>query len=223
MANDTTTYIVAFPGTGEESAVEIGQSMVLTGKQYVTPAIKLDKPVTHFGRYNDKYQFVLTVPAGLMKSSGMDEEGKFYESPTPIEFKYRNINDNTDSEPEFLRGGIYVANDSTQPTEVYWFWEKTIKPALNAKHPGIVFNKAKIESFGKDSFKRELVYTGISQNTISILYREFINDFARPAYSQDLKYDISRGNNLIGYGGARFQVIKADNINIRYKVIKPLD
>ena len=73
-----------------------------------------------------------------------------------------------------------------------------------------------------DSFKRELVYSGVSQNTISILYREFSDNMARPAFSQDLKYDLSQGKE-IGFKGARFEVTKASNTGIVYKVLKALD
>jgi hypothetical protein len=78
------------------------------------------------------------------------------------------------------------------------------------------------EEWDTNSFKRELVYSGVSQNTISILYREFKHDIARPAFSQELKYDLAQGNE-IGFRGARFLVLKAGNTSIRYKVLRALD
>lgn len=73
-----------------------------------------------------------------------------------------------------------------------------------------------------DNQKKELIYTGVSKNIISILYREYQNDMARPAFSQELKYDLGEGR-VIGFKGARFEVLKATNLGITYRVLKHLD
>ena len=77
-------------------------------------------------------------------------------------------------------------------------------------------------STGVDDFKRELVYTGISKGVISLTYREYLRDMARPAFNQDLKFDLNEGK-TIGFKGARFNVIEASNIEIKYEVLKPFD
>jgi len=74
----------------------------------------------------------------------------------------------------------------------------------------------------KDSFKKELIFTGVSQKTVTFLYKEFVDNLARPAFTTELKYDISE-DGMIGYKGARFQVIKASNTGIRYKVLRYLN
>lgn len=74
----------------------------------------------------------------------------------------------------------------------------------------------------KDSFKKELLYLGKSGNTINLTYREFSDNFARPAFTNNLQYDLGDGN-VIGYQGARFKVISADNTSITYEVIKHLN
>ena len=63
-------------------------------------------------------------------------------------------------------------------------------------------------------------YTLITES--GILYREFFDNIARPAFSQEYKYDLSKGTS-IGYRGARFEIIKATNTELVYKVIKALD
>jgi len=79
-----------------------------------------------------------------------------------------------------------------------------------------------VNTVGFDELKRELIYTGVSKNVISITYREFKRDMARPAFTQDLKFDLGEGD-LIGFKGSRFKVISANNIEIKYQVVKPLD
>lgn len=70
----------------------------------------------------------------------------------------------------------------------------------------------------QDNFKRELLYNGKSGTTIRLSYREFVRDLARPAFTQDLSYDIGT-DRIIGFKGARFEVIDASNTAIHYKVL----
>jgi hypothetical protein len=193
--------------------------MVSISKRY--KAISLDGEVTHRGRYSDVYDYELTVPAGSLIANGNDNEGIFFEATKPVLFKYVRKKDSYVYDPENLKGGLYIPNDPGKATEVYWLWEGTRVPQ-NDVHPGISYTRALADIESKVTFKRELVYSGISQNTVSILYREFFDDMARPAFYQELKYDLSHGN-VIGYKGARFEVIKANNTTIRYRVLQELE
>lgn len=70
-------------------------------------------------------------------------------------------------------------------------------------------------------FKKELIYQGVSEGNITIAYREFRNDMARPAYSQIVSYDIDDlGRATIGFKGARIKVYSASGIHIEYEVTK---
>jgi hypothetical protein len=85
----------------------------------------------------------------------------------------------------------------------------------------IMINYVDFKIAGIDEMKKQLIYTGISKGVISITYREFKNDMARPAFSQDLKFDLSEGR-TIGFKGSRFNIIEANNTEIVYEVIKPI-
>lgn len=206
--------IVQWPELNVESNAEVGQSMISTAKRTPSPAVRLNRDVVHSGT-NLGHQFKLTIPAGYLLLSGQDTEGRYFEASKPLNFQ-------AGAATVTVKGGIFVPNDKAQSTEIYWLAPSSKIP-LNDPSSGM--SLAVIEDYAhydKDSFKRELVYSGISQKTISILYREFIDDMARPAFSQELKYDLSQGE-TIGFKGARFQVIKANNVEIRYKVMKSLD
>jgi len=62
----------------------------------------------------------------------------------------------------------------------------------------------------------------VAKGVVTILYREFLGNLARPAFSQELHFDLSEGNE-IGYKGARFKILKANNLGITYLVTKGLD
>ena len=83
----------------------------------------------------------------------------------------------------------------------------------------INIKRGKEKQIGTEYFRKTLIYNGHAGNVIKIGYREFIDDRARPAFSNEVQYDLDEGN-IIGYGGAQLEVIEATNTNIRYKVIK---
>jgi len=70
-----------------------------------------------------------------------------------------------------------------------------------------------------ESFRRTLIYSGRVGNKLKISYREFNNNMARAAFNTDVEYDLSESA-IIGYAGARIEVIDATNTDIKYKIIK---
>jgi len=68
------------------------------------------------------------------------------------------------------------------------------------------------------SFKQEFIYNGISDNTAKFTYREYGNDFVRPAFTQETQYDLSK-DKIIGFKGLRIEVIEATNTKISYKIL----
>ena len=69
-----------------------------------------------------------------------------------------------------------------------------------------------------NQFQQTLLYNGKIGNRISIGYREFSGDLARPAFSNEVSYDLSEST-ILGYKGARIEVIKATNTEITYKIL----
>ena len=67
-------------------------------------------------------------------------------------------------------------------------------------------------------FKKEFIFNGRAGNTLNFTYREYINNLARPAYTQNLQYDLSESN-IVGFRGLRIEVLNATNTNIEYKVL----
>ncbi len=70
-----------------------------------------------------------------------------------------------------------------------------------------------------DSFQQTLIYSGKVGEKINVGYREFSGDVARPAFNNEVEYDLSESK-TIGYKGARIEVIEATNEFIKYKVIQ---
>jgi len=70
--------------------------------------------------------------------------------------------------------------------------------------------------------KWELLYSGRSGDEIGISYREYANvvggHLARPAFYQELKYDLSRGPRIT-FRDTTIEVLGADNSGVTFKVV----
>ena len=82
-----------------------------------------------------------------------------------------------------------------------------------------LFKRQKRPSLQSDSFQQTLIYSGKIGNKVNIGYREFSNSLARPSFNNDVEYDLSQSN-VIGYKGARLEIIEATNELVKYKVLK---
>lgn len=67
-------------------------------------------------------------------------------------------------------------------------------------------------------FKQEFIYNGKIGSSLKFIYREYINDMARPAFNQELQYDLNESN-IVGFKGLRIEVVNATNTNIEYKIL----
>ena len=207
------TQSFAVPSVGVTNEAEVGQSIISTFRiNVMTGVISFDNDITISGSYFGQ-DFDVTVPAGKL---AQPDNGTVY-YPASYTFKYRN-----DSEPRtgISRPSLSIFMDATTKILVanlnFGFANRSI-PIDTSK---VRFEQCTV--IGQDGYKRELVYSGVSKGTVSLLYREFVNDMARPAFSEELHYDLSDGNE-IGYKGGRFKILKANNTGITYEVLKPLD
>ena len=71
----------------------------------------------------------------------------------------------------------------------------------------------------EDSFQQTLIYSGKVGNKVNIGYREFSASIARPAFNNNVEYDLSESR-VIGYKGAQLEILEATNQHIRYKVLR---
>lgn len=81
------------------------------------------------------------------------------------------------------------------------------------------FQRLKRPALTMDGFQQTLLYSGRIGNKINISYREFSNNVARPAFNNDVEYDLSESM-TIGYKGAEIEILEATNRFIRYRVVR---
>lgn len=211
------TQTINFPAVDTEHTVEIGEGMVSALRADVHEGgLALAEPVVLRGRYTFS-NFDLTIPAGELRAVD-GPTGRVY---VPADYVFKYEREGRPRGPGPGRPTVTISVDPNDETGligvVNFGLTKTSYPVTGTR-----FSTGSCTVLGEDSFRRELIYSGVSQGTVSIEYREFINDMARPAFSQTLRYDLSEGS-TIGFRGARFEILAATNIDIRYKVTRPLE
>lgn len=95
-------------------------------------------------------------------------------------------------------------------------------------HPGIYIGEvgeklfSPIENsitYGSDSFKIQIIYAGLDGDNFKVTYREFKNDLARPAFNQDIVYNLNKSK-IIRYKNFRIEISNASNEEISYVVLE---
>ncbi len=74
-----------------------------------------------------------------------------------------------------------------------------------------------------EGFKAELIYEGVATGVLRLLYREFSESLARPAFQQELTYTMDReGPTIVGFRSLNIEVESAENSGIQYRVVSGL-
>jgi len=218
--NDTSIVVhqpaiktVFFPEVGIENEVEIGRTIVSKARKVTRPAISIQEDIlfkVEPSFFSNSWSGVARINRGTMALYVTTPDGSFYrDEKATFNFSGNVVR---------AEAGVFIPKDANNPS-VPWYVSKRV--FYFGAEP-VAVEKTEIITWGQDSFSKELIYGGIAQNTITISYREFIDGTARPAFLQELKYDLSQGDE-IGFRGARFKIIRANNIGLLYKVLKPLD
>lgn len=92
---------------------------------------------------------------------------------------------------------------------------------------GMLVNETNIDPVGyrlanqniEDGFKYELLYQGNDENVVRIAYREYTDNLARPAFSQDLSYTLDINSSTpVRFKDVSLTIHSADNNEIIYTV-----
>ena len=72
-----------------------------------------------------------------------------------------------------------------------------------------------------DSIKQVVIYLGSTKDTLRLSYREFVNDMARPAFTEEYTFPLSdKFPQVVAFKGAKITVSAIDGEGIHYR-LKP--
>lgn len=180
------------PPLGQKTTVYVGDRMLSKGTLHEEMVLVVKKPVI-----GTAYQ----IPAGTYVQVGRDDSYTFHSAV--------GVTKNAFADP--FSGLAYGLGKSSEVCVITAF-------AMRSCYQG-EFKRERRSRTDEQSFQQTLLYSGRIGNKINISYREFSNDMARPAFNNDVEYDLSVSN-VIGYKGASIEVLNADNSSITYRVLR---
>jgi hypothetical protein len=72
-----------------------------------------------------------------------------------------------------------------------------------------------------DGFSQRLIYLGMAGQTLRLSYREFINDMARPAFTEEVTFTLSgKYPETVAYKDLSIDILGVDNAGLRYVIRK---
>lgn len=182
--------VISKPEIGVAVTAFVGDDLVQKGLLIEAKALKVKEVASIFG---------YTIAKGTFSQLGHNAEFQFFDAS-------RVVSNGLVSPPQ----SIMVARASTNELCV---------TNINSVYAcgAAVFERATELHQGDKGFQQTLIYSGRFGDKIRVGYREFSNNLARPAFYNDVEYDLSQSN-VIGYKGAKLEILKADNVSITYKV-----
>lgn len=155
----------------------------------------------------------------LRNQVSIKELGVDFSSKDDIEFVKLDSGENAG-----YNRGFYLVDSNN--TGLFTYAITSIVPGLNQKFSltqpvEYEIVPANPVEYSIDSYKKEALYQGKIGNKINISFREYYDGYARPAFTQNIEYELdANGKAVIGFQGLRINVIKASNIDIEYVVIQ---
>jgi hypothetical protein len=192
---------ISEPAIGIVHTARVGEDMVRQGKYIEQDAIRLNEEVK-FGVFS-----LYKLNPGYYLKEGENKKGEFYQpEPGP-------------------QGGSYEKAALADAYQAIYVEKKKssicIVTVFNAKgcENNIDMTRTKRPAITTDGFQQTLIYSGRVGQKVRFGYREFSNNAARPAFNNDVEYDLDESK-VFGYKGAEIQVIEATNREIRYVVVR---
>lgn len=183
---------ISYPNVGEVVTAQVGDHLVEKGSLVKEGVLKVNQRVDGF---------LYDIPAQAYRQVGSDSNNDFY---TSVGVTRNPLADPVQALAVAKSGGAEICVIST-------FGTSTCYDAN--------YDKTSELSVSGDSFQQTLIYNGRVGDRINIGYREFSNNAARPAFNNEVEYDLS-SSHRIGYKGASIEVLEAGNNSITYRLIR---
>jgi hypothetical protein len=203
LAPDVTR--INFPDVNSSHTVRIGESMLKKAKVYAYDAIQLDE---EFKVGDGVFLQKVRIPPQKLKAKKLLKNNVLYSAEEAYSY------DALLGERQVF-AGLCIPKDTEK--EKWRVFLNGVCTALGTKDlPSHTFTTA--YDADKPSLTRELIYNGRVKDEIKIIYRELSNDRMRPAFQQDLQYDLSNSDE-IAFREVILEVRSADNREITYTVL----
>lgn len=189
------------PPLNQTNTVSVGDEMLAQGNLVTRDGIMLPAEVKISG---------YTLSAGFYPKTGGDAKFNYHSMfylVSPVE-GYGSVTKNFIVDPP---SSLQASVDGKRLCVITVFSVAVCKD-------GVAFEAATKSVSSDSAFQQTLIYSGRVGTKINISYREFYGTTARPAFNNDVEYDLSTSD-VVAYRGAQLKIINADNKSITYQVL----
>ena len=214
--NLTESEKVDFPSINTLNTLGLGDTLASKGYKSFTPAIKVVEEVTVENRTNMRPRH--WVPAG--------STGKLTQVMTVAKTgeKISCFNIRVDWEAHWNwanKPGTADANPLCKGIDGNYKWlSEYVMDNDRGRALDFVPFAGEVEEFtevnlNSPTFIQEFIYNGRVDNALKFVYREFSGDYIKPAFTQEIQYDLNTSD-IIGFKSLRIKIIEATNTEIKY-------
>ncbi len=202
------SVLIINPDVGNIAEKSLGETLIITSNKIIEKQVRISEVFTRC--VIDGFDANFYIKSGNLRLDRESVEGKFYKSTQPIRLTLQG----TSYQAE---GGIYISKNNEQ-----FIYQTTASGVTRIflLDPQIKVTYEDHTEITNESFKQEFVYLGVVKGVATFMYREFIDSVARPAFSQEVKYDLNV-DKTIRFKSLELQILEATNSRIKYKVIHP--
>lgn len=196
------------PATNELATANLGESLITRGVVFWRQAIRTSGPT----QINMGVGNAVVAPQGTYVLRVEDDAARYFAGGPPVTSGLAN--------GAYPDGGICLAREDDTVIGIF-----TVPGGCGNKNLAAAsFESVTVpDDAVANIWRKELIYNGRSGDTIRVIYREYTSgDLARPAFTQELQYDLSQQME-IGFREVRLQVESATNTVIRYRVLQPFN
>lgn len=190
---------VSEPAIGATVSRQVGDEMLQQGRYREHDALQVHAPI--------KISWAYTVMPGYFLKTGTDKQGDFY-----------RIGGGGDESGYIQKASLADGFSSLMLKSNNNICVITMSSMEVCEGTSGDLERIKKPITASDSMQRTLIYNGRVGNKVNVGYREFSGNTARPAFNNNVEYDLSESRE-IAYKGARLEIIEATNREIKYRVL----
>ncbi len=193
---------ISKPPLNKETTVSVGDQMLVQGNLSAQDGINLPSAIKFSG---------ISISEGFFPKTGEDEKHEYFSFVSGS--GKTSINGLGSVKKGLLQDPVKSLATTKNENKL------CVVSAYNLKSckSDIVFKRDNRTNENLNSFQQTLLYSGRVGSKINISYREFSGNSARPAFNNDVEYDLTEDKS-IAYKGAEIDVIDADNRDITFIV-----
>tara|TARA_B100000886_G_scaffold336501_1_gene295420 strand:- start:1318 stop:2061 length:744 start_codon:yes stop_codon:yes gene_type:complete len=212
----TETERVDFPELKSVTTMGLGDTLASKGYKSFTPAIRVLNEVTVENRTFARPRH--WVPKGSAgKLSSISTVAK-----TGVEIECFNIRVDWEAHLNWYnQPGTTDAAPLCRDRSGKYKWQSEF---VSTRQKGLGFDYVPFSgdvseftevNLSSPTFVQEFIYNGRVDSALKFVYREFSGDYLKPAFTQEVQYDLDQSD-ILGFKNLRIKVIAASNTEIRY-------